>query len=166
MEKSNLMLIVILVLMVALLATVVAVAIFAAGALTNISNDPVMMAGFEQAPTTLTPDQTRSIQIGDRIVTNIIGETGRDAVTSIQVSVAIDNTRDVESVEFYNLMTEQMDFLRMVALSSIRRFTAEELTAADGMNRLAAEILDALTVSFRTNMIIEVRFTEWAITTI
>jgi len=162
MEKSSLMMIVIIVLLVALLGTVVGVTFYAFSMMQNMESATQETAGFDRTPRQLTPDEIGRVPIGDSILTNLATDSGGSGrVARIQVVVGYDNTQQGESDAIYTRINEQMDFIRMEALASIRNRTYQELSARDGMDSLAAEILETLQNEFQTNLIVDVRFSEW-----
>ena len=165
MEKSNLMMIVIIVLLVALLGTVVGVTFYAFNMVQSIeAQAAAAAAGWDRTPRQLHPDEIGRIMAGESILTNLAGPGGGGNMARIQVVIGYDNTQGRESNDIAELIYDQMTHIRIVALNSIGSRTAEELSAIDGRNVLAAEILDRLQNDFRTNMIVEVSFYEWVIT--
>ena len=161
MEKSSLMMIVIIVLLVALLATVVFVTFYAFNLVQN------MEAGMNQAAWDRTerdprPDEINRIMIGEPIITNLATETGGiGPMARIQLVVGYDNTQGRESTDISNAINEHMTHIRMLALDSIGSRTYRDLSARDGRQDLAEEILRTLQNDFMTNMIVEVGFYEF-----
>jgi len=164
MEKSSLMMIVIIVLLVALLGTVVGVTFYAFNMVSSMETATQTAGGFDRSQRTLHPDEIGRIVIGDVIITNLATNAGGFAGHArVQVVVGYDQTQERDSANVSELIHEQMDYIRMIALASINNRTREELAARDGMETLAAELLETLQNDFRTNMIVSVGFSEWII---
>jgi len=165
MEKSNLMMIVIIVLLVALLGTVVGVTFYAFNMVQNMEQAATRAAeGFDRTPRQLTPEEIGRVMIGDAIITNLATDDGRSGGTArIQVVVGYDNTDGRESDEMRERLEEQITYIRMVAMDRIGSRTFVELTAPGARERLSEEILEILVNEFMTNMIVEVGFYEWIV---
>ena len=165
MEKSNLMMIVIIVLLVALLGTIVGVTFYAFNMVRGMEAAAANAAGWDRTQRVLHPDEIGRIVIGDPIVTNLYtAGSGAGGHARIQIIVGYDQTQGRESSDMAQLINEQMDTIRTIALASIRNYTMQELAARNGMDILAAELLETLQNDFRTNMIVEISFREWMIT--
>ena len=162
MEKSNLMMIVIIVLLVALLGTVVGVTFFAFNMMRSME---AQAAEFERAQRYLHPDEITHVMIGDAIVTNLASEAGTisNNIASVRLVVGFDNTMGRESETVAELINEHMTYIRMVALASLGSRTFSELNNQGGRDALSAELLETLQNDFRTNMIVSVGFYEWII---
>jgi len=165
MEKSNLMMIVIIVLLVALLGTVVGVTFYAFNMVQRMEAAAHQAElGWEREARVMHPDEINRIEVGDAIVTNLVSETGGTRGTArIQVVVGYDNTMERESVEISEMLNEHIAYVRTVSLEAIQNSTYNELTARGAMAALAEEILYRLQNDFRSNMIVEVSFIEWII---
>ncbi|MCL1998320.1 MAG: flagellar basal body-associated FliL family protein [Turicibacter sp.] len=166
MGKSNLMMIIIIFLLVVLLGTVVGVAFFALNTVQNMEAAAAAAAqGFDRSPRQLRPDEIGRFMVGEPIVTNIANEFGSaNPVTRIQIVIGYDLTRGQESTDIAQTIEENIIHIRTVALNTIGSRTYQELTASDGMANLSAELLDRLQNDFGTNLIVEISFYEWIIT--
>ena len=162
MEKSNLMMIVIIVLLVALLGTVVGVTFFAFNMVRSME---AQTEAFERAQRDLNPDEINHVMIGDAIVTNLASDAGvvSNNIASVRLVVGYDNTQGRESDDVADRINEHMTYMRMVALASIGNRTFAELNNQGGRDALAEELLRTFQEDFRTNMIVSVGFYEWII---
>ena len=164
MEKSNLMMIVIIVLLVALLGTVVAVTVFALSAVQEIGASVHADDSWDRTPRTLLPTQIGRISIGDAISTNLAADAASPSRhIRVNMSVGYDNTQGRESEEMADMLAEQMDYIRSIILESLRARTYSEISARDGTQLLQDEILLALQHRFQTNMIVGVYITDWLV---
>jgi flagellar basal body-associated protein FliL len=165
MEKSSLMMGVIILLLVALLGTIVGVTIFAFSVIRNFDATAQQpLDGFDRTPRQLLPGEIGRVTMGDPILTNAANENGGvGRVVRIQFSVGFDNTQGSDSTEIETMLDDHMDYIRSMALASIRNRTLSELSDRDGMRLLGDEILETLQNDFRTNMIVAIYFNEWAL---
>ena len=164
MEKSNLMMIVIIVLLVALLGTVVAVTVFALSAVQEIGTSIHADDGWDRTPRTLLPTQIGRVSIGDPITTNLAADAGSPSRhIRVNMSIGYDNTQGRESEEKAQMIEAQMDYIRSIILESLRTRSYNEISARDGTRLLQDEILDALQNQFQTNMIVGVFITDWLV---
>jgi len=163
MEKGNLMMIVIIVLLVFLLATVVGVAFFAHSAIANINQEAQTRDPFDNTPRVLRENEITRISIGDSIVTNLAADGGGSSGRMARVSVAIgyDNTQGSNSAATATLINEHREVIQSIVLAAIRNTTYEEMSDRYAMDRLSAEILQTLIDGFENNYIVAVTFTEW-----
>lgn len=164
MEKSNLMMIVIIVLLVALLGTVAGVTVYAFNmirAMENVQHPD----HWDRTPRELHPDEIGRVVAGDSILTNLSTEGGASsAVARIQVVVGFDSTQGRESDEMEELIMENMLYIRTTALDAIGSRTYQQISAPGGRDELAAELLQRFQDDFRTNMIVDISFYDWIIT--
>ena len=164
MEKGNLMMIVIIVLLVALLGTVVGVTFYAFNMVQQMEAAGQGLGDWDRTPRELRIDQINRVLVGDAIITNLASDAGGSSGTArIQVVVGYDNTQGRESDNIARQITEQLTTIRTIALEAIQNSTYQELTARDAMANLGADILLSLQNQFMTNMIVEVRFNEWIV---
>ncbi|MCL2398214.1 MAG: flagellar basal body-associated FliL family protein [Defluviitaleaceae bacterium] len=161
-SKGNLMMVVIIVLLVALLGTVVGVAIFAFSAVQDLGSVAANV-DFDRNPRVLLPNEIGRLPVGEPIVTNISGGVGSSGIARVQAVVGYDQTQGSTSNEMARTLDEQMDFIRGVVIESINSRTYAELSGTEGMRNLSAEVLETLQNAFRTNMIVDVTFREWVI---
>jgi len=166
MEKSSLMMIIIIALLVALLATVVGVTLFAFNMVQNMETSTQHVEqGRDRTPRELTPEQITRVAIGDSIITNLAteGGSGFSGVARVQILVGYDNTQGSESVEIANRIDSQTTLIRTITLAALQERSYQELTTRGAMEALGADILERLQNDFNTNMIVEVSFYEWMI---
>jgi flagellar basal body-associated protein FliL len=164
MEKSKLMMIIIIALLVLLLGTVVGVSLYALK-LFNENSDPEARAAANQPQVVknLTREQITSVSLGDPITTNLQkGDDGKSHFAILSVEVGYDNTVKNESDAFGLVLAENIKYARSVALSCIYGRKYEELQDMDGLNELAAEILQKLQEGFNSQMIVEVTISDQA----
>lgn len=165
MEKSNLMMVVIIVLLVALLGTVVGVTFYAFNMVQSMERAAAQGAlGWEREVRTLRPDEIGRVTVGDAIITNLATEGGGSGGTArIQVVIGFDNTQSRESQDTYAMINEHISHIRNVALASIQGRSYNEMTSRDAMRDLGDELLERLQNDFQSNMIVEVSFSEWIV---
>ena len=163
MEKSNLMMIVIIVLLVALLGTVVGVTIYAFNLVQNMEQAGAR-GDWDREPRHLTVDEINRVMVGSDIITNLATDgPGVGNVVRTQVVVGYDNTQGRESEDISQRIESNITFIRTAALESLSTRTSQELSTRHGREALAAELLLTLQEEFMTNMIVEVSFYEWII---
>ena len=164
MEKSSLMMIIIIALLVALLATVVGVTLFAFNAFQNMETAAHADHSWVREERILHPEQITRIPIGDSIITNLASDGGNfGGVARVQVLVGYDNTQGSDSNAIASRINDQMTLIRTITLAALQERSYQELTARGAMDDLGADILYRLQNDFMTNMIVEVSFYEWMI---
>ena len=164
MEKGNLMMIVIIVLLVALLGTVVGVTFYAFNMVQQMEAAGQGLLDWDRTPRELHIDEINRVMVGDAIITNLATDPGgRSGTARIQVVVGYDNTQGRESDDMSQLIADNLSSIRMTALDAIQSRTYQDLIARDAMRNLGDEILERVKNDFRTNMIVEVRFYEWIV---
>ena len=164
MEKSNLMMIVIIVLLLALLGTIVGVTFYAFRMVQNMEQ---AAQDWDRTQRDLRPDEINHVHIGAAIVTNLSTDTPGGVANSmarVQLVVGYDNTQGRESSDISQVINEQMTLIRMMALDALGSSTYGELTSQDGRSALSRRLLLDLQNEFMTNMIVTVGFYEWMIT--
>jgi flagellar basal body-associated protein FliL len=162
MERSSLMMVVIIVLLVALLGTIVGVAFYAFNMMQNIDAQTALVDRGQVR--VVRPEDVGRIPVGSAIITNIVSETGASGrVARIEVVVGYDQTDGRNSEEIARRINGQLDYIRSIALQSIRTHTYEELSRIDAMDNLSEELLEALQNEFNTNLIVAVTFNEWIV---
>ena len=163
MQKSNLMTIVIIVLLVAILATVVGVGIYGFTMFRNMEAGRVEIAPWERdlAPPTLRRDEISEISI-PAITTNLSsGSAGRDRIVRVKVSVGVNNTLGQESNMMMQMLGEREVTLQSIVLSVVRTRTHEQLLEPGGDEALLQEILVTLQEDFQSNAIVGVYLNEF-----
>ena len=164
MEKSNLMMIVIIVLLVALLGTVVGVTIYAFRMVQSIEAqaDGTRGPGFDRNVRPIYPEEITHVLVGEPITSNLVSATGGHSnhIARVQVVVGYDNTRSAESEEVAQMIEDNMITIRLMAMDMIARRSAAEMTSIDGRDALRDELLTALQNDFRTPLIVSVGLYE------
>lgn len=165
MEKSKVMMIIIIVLLVALLGTVVGVAFYIMNMVRNTQTTPnEYTATTDHITKHLKPEEITKVSLGDSILTNLAkGEDGKSYIARIKVLVGYDNTVKKESDAFAEVLTNNMEFMRSIALSCLRNSTYEDLTSDGGESALADRIKTMLQSEFDTTLIVNVYFDDWLI---
>jgi flagellar basal body-associated protein FliL len=166
MDKGKLLMIIIIVLLVAVLGTIVGVAIYAMSWIQNMANNPDSGDG-TRAPAQihLTPEDIGKISAGDSFTTNLSAPDGGESkhIAKIGVLIGYDKTQGKLSDELAAKLTAELDYIRTVVLSCIRNSTFEDLSQKDGSATLTGAILERLQDDFNTNMIVDVYISEWVL---
>jgi len=162
-DKSKPMMAVIIVLLLALIGTVVGVSFYMMTFLRNVQlgENSAQRPG-NQVVWNLTPDQLQEIRLADPIRTNLaVGLDGRAThMALVGISINIDMTDKRESQRFYDMMTTKESTIRDICLGIIRQMTFEEINRIDSQETMKKEILDALRMTFESNLIYGVDITE------
>ena len=167
MEKSKLMMIFIIVLLLALLGTVVAVSLYVMSMVRNMDGG---LAGLGQptrpSPTrVLTAEEINNITIGSPLTTNLAyRDGGGRRMIRAQIMVGYDSTQGSDSAAVRSLIENEAEFIRAVLLMEISNSYYEELSASGGRAILADRILRRLQDEYNNNLIVQVVFIDWIIT--
>jgi flagellar basal body-associated protein FliL len=165
MEKGKLMMVIIMVLLVALLGTIVAVAVIAFPLLRGIQQqDPVYGdMDFRPGPPVLSVEDIKRVEIPQNL-TNLARETeGRDRFIRVQTAVGIDNTQGRDSEKMVAVIENDVDFIQSIVLDELRNTTYEELSQPGSHSQLAERILYRIQTEYQSNMIVAVYFLDWLI---
>jgi flagellar basal body-associated protein FliL len=161
MEKGKLMMVIIIVLLVVLLGTVLAVSFYVMNLVSKQAEASGLNPQSEYAGKVLTQDEITKVTLGDAITTNLAkGPDNKDHVAKLRVVIGYDNTVKEESAAFEATINANLEYARAVALACIYSSTFEELSNPDGMANLANKIKEQLQDAFKTNLIVDVYFSE------
>lgn len=161
MERSNLMMVIIIFLLVALLGTIVGVLIYAFSMFQNMDGDGFGLNWDREMVRELRPEEINRMVL-EHTTTNVPNENGTIThAARIQVVIGYDNTQRRESDDIRERLEQQRVLLQSTALSIISRTTQETLNAPNGRDLLADAILEALRDAFNTHLIAEVTFLDW-----
>jgi flagellar basal body-associated protein FliL len=166
MDKSKIMLFIIIGLLVALIGTVVGVAVFLMGMLNEENPEDFLAPQQPLVSNTLAMMDLEEISLGDQILTNLAtDENGRSGIVRTGVVVLINATADDGSYEqFVTDFTARMGAARSVVIGVFGDLTHEELTTVEGRNAASELIRRRLQETFATSLIIQVRFSDWLLT--
>ena len=162
MDKSKLMMTIIIALLVLLLGTVIGVTVF----LINLVGDDTA-SQFEDPlppppPHNLNMMDLHEIVLGDSFITNLAGPGF--ATAQFGVALGIDNTGDVaEFNTFISDFGERINLARGIVNSVFQTLTYEEVRSPEGQTMAQERIKIELQNAFATNLIIVVSFTDWFI---
>jgi flagellar basal body-associated protein FliL len=164
MEKSKLMMIVIIALLVLLLATVVGVSFYIMG-LVN-SQEALDPNAPPQAARALSLEEQQVVSLGEPIVTNLArdpnaGPRDRGRMIRISVLFSYDITDSKLAAELAAKIDANLHIARSIALACIISSTYEDLSDAEGMANLADKIKIRLQEEFETSLIVSVYFDDW-----
>ena len=165
MDKSRLMLIVIIALLVILIGTMIGTTLFL------LSGNDVDPEIFVEAPDpVIHPHRTSlmelvEVSLGDRFSTNLTpGQDGRVAIVMAEVVVGIDSLADpVELESFLTAFNARQGMARAVVINEFGKATYEEINSPEGQMALAETMTRALQDQFETNMILRVFFSNWTV---
>ncbi|MCL2216340.1 MAG: flagellar basal body-associated FliL family protein [Defluviitaleaceae bacterium] len=162
MDKSKLMMIIIIALLVLLLGTVVGVTFY----LINLVGDE--SPDFQQAedrtlPPNLSLMDLVEIPLGERFSTNLaIGEHGTSDTVLASIVLGINNTGEQGEIDdFVDDVNDRIRMARGIVLDVLGERTYEQVRTPEGRNAAAEEIKLRLQAAFSTNLIILVEFPEW-----
>lgn len=163
MDKSKVMLFVIIGLLVVLIGTVVGVTIFLIGMVGNGDQE-----GFTQPTPPLLEVQMgvmelEEIPLGEVMTTNLAsGPDGRAGQVRAGVVVNVDGRGD--EAEFNNFVlafNARMGTARAVVIDVFSTTTFDDIRTLEGRGAAAEEIRLRLAETFETNLISQVHFSEW-----
>jgi len=163
MDKSKLMMFIIIALLVLLLGTVVGVTFYLIGLVGDDSLTDFQRVEAAELPPSLSLMDLREVPLGDRIVTNLaIGERGTSDTVATGVILGVNNTGDQgELEEFVDAITERVRMARGIAINVFGDLTYEQVRSPEGQQAAAEEIMSRLQAAFSTNLIIHVGFYDW-----
>ena len=163
MEKSKLLMIIIIALLVLLLGTIVGVSMYALRLFNEVgTGDGSGVASGPQVVRILNREDISIVSLGDPITTNLqSGADGRARFAVVSVNVGYDNSVRNESDAFGQLLESQIPLARSVALRCLYGKTFDELRDPDGIAELENEILEMLQQEFNTSLIVEVTLSDY-----
>ena len=163
MDKSKLMMTIIIVLLVLLLGTVVGVTFYLINLVGDQRPDDSRTVIEHDLPPGLLGDL---IEVSlERKLTNLaVGPGGTSDVVALEVVLGINNTVDAEEVEeFLTSLNDRRRFASSIVIDVVGDFTYEEVRTPEGRNAVGEEIKHRLQAAFGTNLIINVNFPEWLV---
>ena len=163
MDKSRLMMVVIIALLVILIGTVVGSVFFL---LSRTGPDP---DAFAEVPDPVHHRQLRSmmdlepISLGERFHTNLaLGPDGRFGMVMAEVVVGMDGNADPEELEpFMNSFYNRIGLARAVIIQEFGNAHFDDINSPEGQMALAESMTRALQEQFESNLIIGVFFSDW-----
>ena len=163
MDKSRLMMIVIIALLVILIGTVVGTTLFL---LSRTDADPDI---FAQVPDAVHTPQRIGLQdlvevpLGERFHTNLaLGPDGRFGMVVAEVVVGMDGQAAPEELEpFINIFNNRIGMARAVVIQEFGNAHFDDINSPEGQMALAESMTRALQEQFETNLILRVFFSDW-----
>ena len=165
MDKSKLMMTIIIALLVLLLGTVVGVTLYLINFVGTGDGDAAI--GYRPPTNVLTIMDLEPIVLGDGIiVTNLAtGADGRARMIRANVVANIDTTRDAaEYEEFVREFTHRISSARGLAVTIFNGLTYDQVRTPEGQAMVAEMIRNTLQEAFNTNLIVSIVFDEWVLT--
>ena len=161
MDKSKLMMIIIIALLVLLLGTVAGVGIY----LITISNDdashfvePMRV----EVQTDLTPSDMVFVPLGDMVANLALGPNGRSDNAVLEVTIGINATVEDDVLEeFYGVVTRGIPVARAEVFNIMVTRTYEELRTLEGRQATEEIIKYRLQEVFASNLIVDVSFSDF-----
>ena len=165
MDKSRLMMIVIIALLVILIGTVVGTTLFL---LSGNDPDPDI---FAEAPDPIHHPQRTSlmdmveVSLGERFQTNLAtGADGRVAMVIAEVVVGMDGDADVDELgTFIMSFNARLGMARSVIIQEFGNAHFEDVNTPEGQLELAETMTRALREQFESNLILRVFFSDWTV---
>jgi flagellar basal body-associated protein FliL len=163
MEKSKLMMIIIMALLVLLLGTVGGVSFYVMNMIRNQPSLADAGSAAQQVARNLSIDEMETISLGDTMLTNLARSEGSRQNHYLRASgfIAYDATDRKEAEALAARINENIQFARSIALACIWGSTYEELSETDGPAILADRIRIRLQEEFESNLIVRVYFEDW-----
>ena len=163
MDKSRLMLIVIIALLVILIGTVIGTTLFL---LSGDDTDPDIFA--EMPEPVFHPQRTNlmdleEVSLGDRISTNLAATPdGRASMVMANVVLGIDSQADAAELDRFLInLNARIGMARSVVINEFGRAYFDDINSTEGQLALAETMTRALQEAFETNLIVRVFFSEW-----
>ena len=165
MDKSRLMMIVIIALLVILIGTVVGTTLFL---LSGPDPDPDI---FAEVPDPVHHPQRTSLMdmievpLGERFQTNLAtGLDGRVAIVIAEVVVGMDGEAEPEELEpFMMSFNARLGMARSVIIHEFGNAHFEDVNSPEGQMALAETMTRALQEQFESNLILRVFFSDWTV---
>ena len=162
MDKSKMMMAIIIALLVLLLGTVVGVGLY----LVSVSAGDTALLAQQQDPVvrgSLMPEELHTVSLG-RMTANLAPNPsgGRGDNLVVEVEVALNATVDAsEFDEFYGVFNRSIPIARAEVLNVFVTRTFDEITTLEGREETAEIIKNRLQEAFGSNLIVAVMFPEW-----
>ena len=162
MDKSKLMMIIIISLLVLLLGTVVGVTFYLINLVGDGAPEDFHVVDEQAPPPNIGFMDLVEVPLG-RITTNLaIGERGTSDTVMLEVILGVNNTVDQSEIdEFVEQMNDRIGFARGQVNTVFGGLTYEEVRTPEGQKAAQEEITSRLQAAFQTNLIIDVQFSEW-----
>ena len=165
MDKSRLMMIVIIALLVILIGTVIGTTLFLLS-----GNDPALDIFAEvhdpvHHPQRITLMDMVEVSLGERFQTNLAtGADGRVAMVFSEVVVGLDGQADPAELEpFIISFNARQGMARAVIISEFGNAFFDDINTPEGKMALAETMTLALREQFDSNLILRVFFSDWTI---
>ena len=165
MDKSRLMMIVIIALLVILIGTVVGTTLFL---LSGPDPDPDIFA--EVADPVHHPQRTSlmdmiEVPLGERFHTNLAtGADGRIALVIAEVVVGVDGEAELSDLESFMMsFNARLGMARSVIIQEFGNAHFDDVNSPEGQLELAETMTRALREQFETNLILRVFFSDWTV---
>jgi flagellar basal body-associated protein FliL len=161
MERSKLMMIIIIALLVLLLGTVVGVSVYVMNMIR--SQTSLVESADNPIAQRWSLEDTTSIQLGDTpIVTNLArSESGGNHFIRVSAWVGFLNTEKKASDTLAATLEDNIHIARSIALACIKGSTYEELSDPEGKVNLENKILLRLQEEFESNLIVFVSMDDY-----
>ena len=163
MDKSRLMLIVIIALLVILIGTVIGTTLFL---LSGDDTDPDIFAGMPEP--VHHPQRTNlmdliEVPLGERISTNLaVTLDGRPSMVMSNVVLGIDSQAEASELDpFLINLNARIGMARSVIINEFGRAYFDDINSTEGRLALAETMTRSLQEAFETNLIVMVFFSEW-----
>ena len=165
MDKSRLMMIVIIALLVILIGTVIGTTLF-------LLSGPTADDGiFAEAPDMVLHPQRISLMdlievpLGDRFTTNLaLGPDGRLSMVLAEVVVGVDGRADAADLDpFLISFNARLGMARSVIINEFGNAHFNDINTPEGQAALAETMAMALREQFETNLILRVFFSDWTV---
>ena len=167
MDKSKMMMGIIIALLVLLLGSVVGVTIFLIG-LVGDDNGEDWHDPIPPPPITITLMDLYQFDLGtERILTNTATDPGGTAAGIVQTDVflGLNNTEEAEGLdELIVQLSERIGFARNIVISVFQSRTYEQMRTPEGQAATKEEIRLLMQEAFATNLIVSVGFSNWLLT--
>ena len=165
MDKSRLMMIVIIALLVILIGTVVGTTLFL---LSGPDPDPDI---FAEVPEPVHHPQRTSlmdmieVSLGERFQTNLAtGPDGRVSMVIAEVVVGVDGEAELAELEPFMLsFNARIGMARSVIIQEFGNAHFDEVNTPEGQLALAETMTRALQEQFESNLILRVFFSDWTV---
>ena len=156
MDKSKLMLTLIIVLLLLLLGTIVGAVMYIGTSLKN-----TQAAAPPKPSANLSVDQIDLYPLSSAINTNLLAEKpGDNNAIRISITIGIDNTDKKNSPDVLTLVQNKEAIVRDAALTILRGKTASYMKSDDGQQGFSKDLLDKLQTLFQTNLIVAVYISD------
>lgn len=163
MDKSKLMMIVIISLLVLLLATIGVVSVVAINRLGSLTSQLESEGNGSNPGRTdkLTADKVREFSLTDPIPTNLLtGSDGVEHVIRISVTLGINDTDTKKADEIVTMFTDKERILRDLIITVLRDTTYQDLKRPDGFDLMKETLLTRIQEEFNTTMVVSIYFDD------